>query len=116
MSEVRGFIVDTSWRRNGYLDYGWGNGYVLLPPFHKFHGCSYNLADEHFDVHGGFTFSELVTEELVEKVEELTLDDVGFWMLGFDTRHFEDNLETCPKEFVQYEVNRIVEFFSKEYF
>ncbi len=86
------------------MDLGWGNGYVLIPSGHHLHGVPYE--DIIVDVHGGLTYSALVTPKLIE-VFELHLDDLGAWMVGFDTAHYKDTLERWPKEAVQAETERL---------
>lgn len=70
---------------------GWGNGYVLVPDGHEFHGKSYYDID--VSVHGGLTFSEVISQG----------DDFGWrqghW-IGFDTAHYGDNLKRWPKSAV----------------
>ena len=40
------------------LDFGWGNGYVLVPESHPYHGIDYNEMGG-ISVHGGLTFSDI---------------------------------------------------------
>ena len=61
------------------FDCGWGNGYVLIPEGHPLHGTHYNNIN--VDVHGGLTFSELVTEEMLE-IFNLEKEDIGKWCVG----------------------------------
>ena len=89
------------------LDTGWGNGYVLVPKGHPFYGVYYDEID--VDVHGGLTFSELVDAEIVKRWPGLTDDDIGFWIIGFDTAHARDTLSRWPKEAVQAETDRLLE-------
>jgi hypothetical protein len=67
---------------HGHYPRGWGNGYVLVPEGHKFHGKHYYDID--VNVHGGLTFGEVIDEG----------DDFGWrpghW-IGFDTAHDGDN-------------------------
>ena len=75
--------------KSNFFNRGWGNGYVLVPEGHKFHGKSYYDID--VDVHGGLTFGEVIDKG----------DDFGWrpgcW-IGFDTAHSGDNKETWTKE------------------
>jgi hypothetical protein len=74
---------------------GWGKGYVGLPQWHPFFGKNYN--ELYFiDIHGEITFSQR--------------DDVtNLWVIGFDTRHFYDNLDNCNFEFVKNEAIKLRE-------
>lgn len=89
---------------------GWGNGYVLLPKGHKWHGKHYD--DIPVEIHGGLTFSEPITEDMVEGEnweQYLTKEDVGCWMIGFDCAHFGDTPQSCPREFVESETQKLKE-------
>lgn len=67
--------------------YGWGNGYVILPKDHAFHGVGYD--DIPVTVHGGLTYAKT--------------EPNGDWMVGFDTCHSGDTAEVCTKEWVEAE-------------
>lgn len=89
------------------LEGGWGNGYVILPVGHKYHGVDYNDID--VDVHYGLTFSAEVTDDLIMHwSNELRESDKGGWIIGFDTVHYGDTLERWPKEAVQAEADRLM--------
>lgn len=78
---------------------GAANGYVAVPKDHPFYGKSYD--DVPVSVHGGLTFSSQVSSEWLEMAEPIdcSLVDVeNMWVLGFDTCHYMDNLETWPIE------------------
>jgi hypothetical protein len=80
------------------LDVGWGNGYVLIPPKHPWYAYSqHNLPVE---VHGGLTFGSIVEEKTLELWEELDENDIGCYMIGFDTAHYRDTIKTWPKKAV----------------
>lgn len=99
-------IRENTWLTRGMINFGWGNGYVLIPENHPLHGKDYDDID--VDVHGGLTFSELVDAEMVEKWE-LDKEDKGKWCVGFDTAHYSDNLSKWSKEKVQEEAERLKE-------
>ncbi len=86
------------------MDFGWGNGYVLIPIGHKYHGVNYNDID--VSVHGGLTYGELMTKENAE-FWNLDKEDVGTWCVGFDTAHCDDTLAKYPKEYVQAEADNL---------
>lgn len=85
---------------------GWGTGYVLIPEGHPLHGKHYDEID--LDVHGGLTYSDIITTESA-KAFGLSDNELGMWMIGFDTAHYDDNEENCPMEYVQIEANRLMQ-------
>jgi hypothetical protein len=95
-----------------YFEYGWGNGYVLLPKNHPYYGIDYDSVN--LNAHGGLTFSrEFISENFLKWVEGLEFDgDItiknfkevdGYWMFGFDTSHYGDNEYNCTKSYVMNE-------------
>jgi hypothetical protein len=106
---MKSFVLENTRLIRGMSEFGWGNGYVLIPKGHPLWGKDYDLIDMDVDVHGGITFGEEVTDELIERLEPLTDQDKGFWMIGFDTAHYRDNLASCPKEYVEAETKRLAE-------
>ena len=102
---MRAFVKGCHWLR-GLMDKeteeifsrGWGNGYVVLPPDHIFHGVDFTKIP--LNVHGGLTYSKLVTVNMVNMIDsngnymwpELMMKDIGGWLIGFDTSHHTDNL------------------------
>jgi len=93
------------------METGWGTGYVIIPKEHKLHGVHYD--DIHVDIHGGLTFASMVQKDMLNSFSQLTEEDIGGWMVGFDTAHYMDNKYTCPKEFVIQETNRLKEQLEK---
>lgn len=91
---------------------GYGNGYVLLPKEHDLWGSYYDSEEiQNLDVHGGITFSEKVTEGLlINKRFGPYLDekDLDKWIIGFDTKHFEDTIEIWSKEMVEKEIIKLI--------
>ena len=74
------------------LKLGWGNGYVAVPPSHCAHGKYTGDAIYHnLIVHGGVTYAGYGYHINVPK---------GWWVFGFDTSHFGDNIDNWPKEAV----------------
>jgi len=40
---MKAIIKENTWlTRGGYMDFGWGNGYVLIPEGHPLHGKPYD--------------------------------------------------------------------------
>lgn len=89
----------TAFVKNTWLDHptlslphGWGNGYVIIPKEHPFHGIHYDILNEFVNAHGGLTFSELCDDEN-KNTFGLEDSDIGKWIIGFDTAHHGDSLE-----------------------
>lgn len=104
---MKWFVVENTWlsRDITIMGFGWGNGYVLIPSGHPFHGLPYDDIDVW--VHGGLTYGGSVTEQTVEHYLELVQEDIGTWMVGFDTAHYDDTLAKWPKEAVEEETKRL---------
>lgn len=104
---------------NTYLNRGWGNGYVVLDKIHPLFGKDYDNINPHVDIHGGITFTERITERIIERftlpntnikeIDEccLTNNDLDKWLVGFDTAHFGDDLEKWPPEKVFEEAKKL---------
>jgi len=86
------------------IDRGWGNGYVVLPPDHPWFGLDYDQID--VDVHGGLTFGKMTTNLTWGEIEPNWLN---CYIIGFDTAHYQDNLDEWPKERVIEETLRLKE-------
>jgi hypothetical protein len=71
------------------VEKGWGNGYVKIVPKHIYYGKGYD--DIPLNVHGGLTFSEIISDNDVDGWPE------GHW-IGFDTAHYGDDILKWPKE------------------
>lgn len=87
----------------GY-EVGYANGYVAVPKGHPFFGKGYD--DVNVSVHGGLTFAtsgsniaKNLPETQVLEGNIQNLDD-NWWVFGFDTCHYMDNLENWPREAV----------------
>jgi hypothetical protein len=72
---------------------GWGNGYVGLPKWHPLYGIHYD--DINISCHGGLTYSELDEDE-------------DLWLIGFDTHHYGDDINTCNFEYVKNETYNLM--------
>jgi hypothetical protein len=108
--KVKGFIIenDLTLFRNG----GFANGYVVIPKGHPLWGLHYTSElVEGLNVHGGITFSEKVDEDMISHPTfgaELTDEDLGSWVIGFDTRHRGDTLKKWPQVKVEKEVIKLL--------
>jgi len=101
------------------FDYGWGTGYVLLPPNHPFYGKDYDNIND-VRIHGGLTFAQKFEAEYFlewigdrEFDGDITLENYknfdGYWMIGFDTNHYGDNSSNWTKKIVMNETNDLLE-------
>lgn len=88
-------------------EHGWGNGYVLIPEGHPLHGKDYD--DIPVDIHGGLTFAALIDYDTIDKWDVLTPDDLGCWIVGFDTCHCSDDVTRWPKSKVWEETTKLRE-------
>ena len=113
---MKWFIRENTWIDRRYIDVGWGNGYVLIPPNHPYY-------EKHYDdipvyVHGGLTFSEKLSNlnhdnwlELFEMLEKEN-DNTDYWVVGFDTAHAGDSIHNWTKEAVKNETQRLAKQLS----
>lgn len=85
---------------------GWGNGYVLLEKWHPYYGINYYKIP--VDVHGGLTFGMIVSKQLLKTYAELTEDDIGKYMIGFDTAHHNSMPMFGTKKAVEEETIRLL--------
>ena len=90
-------VIENTWL-NG-MNHGWGNGYVLIPPGHKYYGIGYdNPKLSNIIVHGGLTYSDFAQE-----LPNIPQQFIGFWALGFDTCHCTDTQDNWPESRVRSE-------------
>lgn len=113
------FIIKNDWLpRESSLTFGWGNGYVIIPKGHRLYEKSYD--DVHkilpdLEVHGGLTFSDYVSSF---SQDGFVMNEQGFvaakawfnqedWVIGFDTAHYKDTLESWSIERVMQEARKL---------
>lgn len=87
---MRTFVKKNTWMQG--RNTGWGNGYVVIPKGHKCHGKDYDDID--VEVHGGLTFSDAADD--IKDWPEIIEEDKGGWVIGFDTAHYDDDLNKWP--------------------
>lgn len=92
------------------LKSGYANGYVAVPPGHPLYAKS--DLDSLLDVHGGVTFTDCFDNvkrifKSIEYIDEPVGVTDDWWVIGFDTCHFEDSLERWPREAVVAETLRM---------
>jgi hypothetical protein len=85
---------------------GWGNGYVAVPPSHVLYKKDYDRVyyllegtEYEINVHRGLTYSDFGDGINASK---------NWWVFGFDTSHYDDNLENWPKERVIEETKKLL--------
>lgn len=86
---------------SGNDQFGWGNGYVVIPEGHPFHGKDYHQIP--VEVHGGLSFSKSVDDL---DWNELRDEDKGGWVVGFNTAYRGDCFE-WSKDAVLKETQRL---------
>ena len=98
---MKTFVIERSWRKDLeelpqlhsilklYEEFGWGNGYVVLESTHPFFMLDYDEINSKIDFELALTFSELITSEIISSFSKyLTEEDIGKYIIGFDTAHF----------------------------
>jgi hypothetical protein len=86
---------------SGMMSFGWGNGYVGVPPAHPWYGKGYGEID--VDVHGGLTFGDHQGNMSWDDHENEDL-----WWYGFDTFRI-DEFALHNKKWVLDETERLKE-------
>lgn len=105
-AELKWFVIENTWLSG--MDHGWGNGYVAVPKDHPIHGMNYDAVHEKYptlSVHYGLTFSGLPTD-LRDLPEGLDIQD--YWVVGFDTAHYQDTSYGWTKNAVEMETKRLL--------
>lgn len=90
------------------LNTGWGCGYVVIPRNSPLYGVNYFELDNHVDVHGGLTFGQQV-EYLKDRNWSFPEEITQGWVVGFDSGHHQDTIQTWPKERVEMETQNLRE-------
>jgi hypothetical protein len=106
--KIKSLILENTWLPR-LTDFGWGNGYILIPEGHPLHGKHYDDID--VEVHGGLTFSEKASD--LTHWKEIKEEDRKSWVIGFDTCHCDDNSENWNKEKVRKETNKLLKQLKK---
>jgi hypothetical protein len=108
---MKAFIRENTWlTRGSFMDFGWGNGYVVIPKGNMLHGKG---RDEIHDLipmleaNGGLTFAESVDHLKPWKEIPDGYDDG--WVIGFDTAHSWDTLEKWSEDAVMLEAEKLKE-------
>lgn len=82
---------------------GYANGYVAVPPEHPWYRKSLDDVEDLIDVHGGVSFAGKSDyccdfEDLETINDDSNTIPLGWWVFGFDTLHWGDNLKNWSKE------------------
>ena len=99
------------------FDFGWGMGYILLPPRHPLYGKPYDEID--IRIHGGLTYGgKFTNNNFLEWIKgrkifgDVTRDNYenfnNYWIIGFDTSHYGDTLDSCSLSYVMYETTNLL--------
>lgn len=106
------------------MNTGTHNGYVLIPEDHPLYGKDENIinAELPYSIHGGITFAEshLDSKQIITESEVLYISDAldkhelnedcfatKYWVVGFDTAHYEDNPTNWNKTAVTAETEKL---------
>lgn len=88
-----------------HYERGWGNGYVAIPKGCNMYGIEYDEIDVH--VHGGLTYSDETT--LLDPSMPVGSKPTEYWVIGFDTAHYNDTINNWTKEAVIKEAESLLE-------
>lgn len=99
------FIVSNDWSKEDHT-HGECNGYVVLPPSNFLYGHSKEDLNKYIRIHGGITLSGLASihtlllskADIITEGKTIIPDD--WFIIGFDTLHYDDNLTNWSKEAV----------------
>lgn len=100
--------IPEQFRKEMGFEVGWGNGYAIIPPTHPLAGKDYYEVSKHVRVHEGLTFGKRIGSDLIEAFK-LDPENIGSYIYGFDTCHYEDNIQKWPKEAVEAEAQNLAE-------
>ena len=104
---MKAFVKENTWLSRSIMDFGWGNGYVVIPSGHPLNGIDYDEIHSKIpslQVHGGLTFSKCVDDLDWDVIPE---NSEGGWVVGFDTCHCDDTLDMWSKKSVKLEALRL---------
>lgn len=106
--ELKAFVKENTWLSRSYgSTFGWGNGYVCLPEEHPCFGMSYSEIHDKYqiNVNGGLTLSESS-----DQLKWPEIPEGRWWIVGFDTAHYMDDLSRWPDaESVEQEARRLMD-------
>jgi len=103
-SQPISFTISNEYRKE---ECGWGNGYVAIPPNHPLHGIDFMSWEEnvpYLNIPREITWCDYAGRLRHEL--EIPSD---WWVIGFDTTYRRDNLENCPKEYVEELTERLLQ-------
>ena len=105
-----------------FFERGWGNGYLVFDITHPLHGRHYDEINtsRHMQAHGGWTYSQIAGAHFLKNdikliaIENEKLQiDTDDWIIGFDTSHMGDDLNSCKKDYVINHTKDLKKYYSK---
>ena len=113
--ELKTFVLElTHFPRTMGMDFGWGNGYVVIPKGHKWYKKPYDDIMYECNTSQELTFGELVKDLKSDKWKKhLDESDKDSYIVGFDTAHFNDTLEKWPKKAVEVATKQLAKEINK---
>ena len=97
------FIKKNTWLKRGYgIDFGWGNGYIVINKDHPCFGMNYDTIYQKYNINceSELTYAESAEDNKWEELHE-RYKNKDYWIIGFDTMHYKDTLLTWPKDRVR---------------
>lgn len=107
---------------------GWGNGYVLIGQDHLLHGADSAEIDDALPPeipHKGVTFTCILTKNFFNDLKSgvhmvigdgLSKEDLGKYIIGFDTAHFGDGEVFKDRKAVAAETKKFYDSLNQEKF
>jgi len=89
------FVIENNHKKYPAI-MGWGNGYVGVLKNHPWYGKHYDLIHE-VVIHGGLTYGEF----------GFNGKNKHYYIVGFDTHHWSDNITCWPKHRVEEETEHL---------
>lgn len=83
------YTIENTWFPRNIINCGWGNGYICLPKDHPRYGLDYD--DIAHPPNQEWTYSQ---EESLPN-EEGVIET--YWVFGFDTAHYDQDLFNWPE-------------------
>ena len=106
---MKAFIKENTFlKRESFMDFGWGNGYVVIPKGNILHGKGYDEIHDLIpllDANGGLTFADSV--DILKEWKEVPSGYDDGWVIGFDTAHSWDTLERWSEDAVMLETEKL---------
>jgi hypothetical protein len=103
------------------VETGWGNGFIAIPENHKWYGKDFLEINKEINnqIHNNLCMSRYKYDCYINTFKWYT--DLKFkipenyYIIGFDTCNENDTLESCHKEFVEKETEKLKQIAIKNY-